>query len=79
MKLCGHATLASAYIYFRYIDNAADQVVFSSLSGPLSVSRDNDRLTLDFPLKRAEPVPAPTILGQALGAEPLEVLAAETG
>jgi len=77
VKLCGHATLASAYIYFRYIDNAADQVVFNSLSGPLTVSRDDDRLTLDFPVKRAEPVPAPTILGQALGAEPLEILAAD--
>lgn len=77
VKLCGHATLAAAYIYFNHIDTAAEQVVFHSLSGPLIVSRAGERLTLDFPLQRAEPRVAPAILGQALGSEPREVLAAD--
>lgn len=77
VKLCGHATLAAAFVYFREINNTTDRVVFDSLSGHLSVTRDNERLTLDFPVQQAEPVPAPAILAQALGAEPLETLAAE--
>jgi predicted PhzF superfamily epimerase YddE/YHI9 len=51
-------------------------VVFDSRSGALTVSRDGDLLTLDFPIdipKCAEP---PAVLAQALGAEPREVLAA---
>lgn len=78
VKLCGHATLAAAFVYFHFIDTKADQVVFDSLSGRLTVSCSDDRLTLDFPVQRAEPVPTtPEVLGRALGGEPLEVLAAD--
>lgn len=77
VNLCGHATLASACVYFRHIDTGAGRVVFDSLSGPLTVIRDGELLTLDFPLHAPEPVEAPELLGRALGAEPLEVLAAE--
>ena len=75
VKLCGHATLASAWVYFNHLQTDARQVVFDSLSGPLTVSRDGDRLTLDFPVRRAEPVVAPGVLAAALGCTPLEVLA----
>ena len=77
VKLCGHATLAAAFVYFHYINKNADQVVFDSLSGLLNVTRDNQQLTLDFPMQRAERVPPPALLARALGAEPLEVLAAD--
>ncbi len=77
VKLCGHATLASGWVFFHHLRPDAREVVFSSLSGPLTVSRDGDLLTLDFPLQKAEPVSAPEILAAALGAEPLEVLAAD--
>lgn len=77
VKLCGHATLAAAYVFFNHIDTAAERVDFHSPSGPLAVSRTDELLTLDFPLQRAEPVAAPAILGQALDGEPLEVHAAD--
>lgn len=77
VKLCGHATLAAAFVYFRHIAPDAHEVTFASLSGPLSVRRHSEHLTLDFPLQRAEPVPPPALLGQALGTEPLEVHATE--
>ncbi len=77
VKLCGHATLASGWVYFQHLQPDATEVVFNSLSGPLTVSRNGDLLTLDFPLQKAEPVSAPEILAVALGAEPLEVLAAD--
>lgn len=77
VKLCGHATLASAWIYFHHLQPNTTEVVLNSLSGPLTVSHDGDLLTLDFPLQRAESVATPDILATALGTEPLEVLAAD--
>jgi PhzF family phenazine biosynthesis protein len=76
VSLCGHATLASAWVYFHHLQINAQQVVFDSLSGPLSVSRNGERLTLDLPVQRAQPVVAPGLLAAALGCTPVEVLAA---
>jgi PhzF family phenazine biosynthesis protein len=50
VKLCGHATLASAWTLFHQLGLAGDRVVFDSLSGPLHVARRADgQLELDFP------------------------------
>ena len=75
VKLCGHATLAAAFVYFRHIEPTATSISFTSLSGPLQVSRDGERLTLDFPRRNPAPEEAPPPLAQALGVTPREVLA----
>ena len=50
VPLCGHATLASAWVLFNKLDWKAETVRFESKSGPLSVSNGADGwLTLDFP------------------------------
>lgn len=59
VDLCGHATLASAWVYFHRIDRAAQQVTFDSKSGPLRVWRDADVLQMRLP-NRA-PVPCETV------------------
>lgn len=72
--LCGHATLASAYVILRYLSPQASRVDFTSLSGPLSVTRSEDGYTLDFPKLGFELVPhPPPALAQGLGETPLEV------
>lgn len=72
--LCGHATLASAAIFFREIDPGGSVVQFRSLkAGALTVTRDNDLLELDFPAQPAEPGQDPGI-AEALGAQPAEIL-----
>lgn len=72
--LCGHATLASAAIYFREIDPGASAVHFRTLkAGELTVTRNGDLLELDFPAEPAQPGPVDGI-GAALGAEPVETL-----
>src|SRR3954468_14300926 len=48
VKLCGHATLASAHVMMSH-DKNLQGVVFDSLSGPLSVAKAGARLELDFP------------------------------
>ncbi len=77
VRLCGHATLASAWVLFNHLEPGCDKVIFNSLSGPLPVTRNGDRLTLNFPVQRAEPVVAPGLLAAALGCTPQEVLAAD--
>ena len=49
VNLCGHATLASAYIYFNYIDVSKTEISFQSASGDLKVIRKQDIYELDFP------------------------------
>jgi len=77
IDLCGHATLASAFVVFNYLDSALDIVrFFSPRSGALTVSREQDLLTMDFPSQPAEACEAPADLAAGLGAEPLETLRA---
>ena len=74
VKLCGHATLASSFVVFNYLDTAADSITFDSRSGPLRVSREGERITLDFPALRPAPADAPAGLIEGLRAKPREVL-----
>jgi PhzF family phenazine biosynthesis protein len=50
VNLCGHATLASAYVITHFLDTQRREMVFDSRSGELRVTRDGDRYILDFPV-----------------------------
>lgn len=54
INLCGHATLASAYVLMEIIKAKKKKVVFSSKSGLLTVTRQKDRLDMDFPSWKPE-------------------------
>jgi PhzF family phenazine biosynthesis protein len=76
VDLCGHATLASAWVVFHEIENGRAEVHFRSQSGPLRVTADGDKLSLDFPSRPPEPMGGTSAaVGEALGARPREVLA----
>jgi predicted PhzF superfamily epimerase YddE/YHI9 len=77
VNLCGHATLASGFVVFHHIDRAAPAVTFRSKSGKLAVTRDGDRLCLDFPSWVPSPCARPPALDAALGRAPREVLRSE--
>ncbi len=49
VRLCGHATLASAHTLFVELGHDADVLTFDTLSGPLHVRRLATRLEMDFP------------------------------
>lgn len=71
VDLCGHATLASAYVLFTELGLVGDTVTFDSRSGPLRVARGAEgRLELDFPSRPAETCTTPAALVSALGATP---------
>ncbi len=77
VDLCGHATLASAFVVFEYLAPSANSVVFQTKSGKLTVNQKNSQLVMDFPARPGAPVDAPQHLIAGLGKEPLEVQAAD--
>lgn len=79
VDLCGHATLASAFILFTILEPARSEVTFGSRSGPLRVSRDGDLLAMDFPVILPELyTDPPDALAAGLGHVPQEVLTTPT-
>ena len=71
VDLCGHATLAAAWVVFNVLESGRTEVVFRSKSGPLGVVAEGDRLALDFPSRPPRPSAAQTQpLGAALGRAP---------
>jgi PhzF family phenazine biosynthesis protein len=76
MDLCGHATLAAAFVLFNERGLRASEVHFHSRSGLLTVTRASDLLTLDFPSRPATACATPDALIRGLGAKPREVLKA---
>ncbi len=54
INLCGHATLAAAYILFNKMNFSKPQIRFNSLSGILKVTREDDLICLDFPSWKPE-------------------------
>ncbi|MDO9619035.1 MAG: PhzF family phenazine biosynthesis protein [Pseudomonas sp.] len=78
VPLCGHATLASAYVLFELYAEAGEIIDFICLSGALRVSREADRLVLDFPVRRAGPCELIAQVEQAMGM-PVQALLALQG
>jgi PhzF family phenazine biosynthesis protein len=57
IDLCGHATLACAWLLFHELEPGTREVVFQSLSGPLRVELVGEELVLDFPARPGRPAP----------------------
>lgn len=72
IDLCGHATLASAHVLFKYVSPGLRKVSFSTQSGMLSVTAHCQLLEMDFPARSQEPCDQPEGLADMLGAAPLE-------
>jgi predicted PhzF superfamily epimerase YddE/YHI9 len=72
IDLCGHATLASAFLLFSELRPGLDAVAFQSRSGPLGVRRDGARLVLDFPSRPPRMVDGIPGLIEGLRATPRE-------
>ncbi len=85
VDLCGHATLASAFVVFHALEPGRQRVIFSSKSGPLQVEQQgvgpgpvgDHRLQMAFPGWQPEPCSTPTGLLDGLGLKPRQVLWAQ--
>ena len=72
IDLCGHATLACAFVLFRYYEKQAERVVFSTMSGELAVEKKDDWLEMEFPAYTLKKTEVTDEMTQALGARPAE-------
>ncbi|MFB9271620.1 MULTISPECIES: PhzF family phenazine biosynthesis protein [Flavobacteriaceae] len=66
VDLCGHATLAAAHIIFTELNYKESVLEFSSKSGVLTVEKNEDWYTLNFPSEAIEEIETPQILKDAL-------------
>ena len=72
VNLCGHATLASAFVYFNYLNNNEDRISLNSASGELKVYKKSEYLQLDFPRDRFKKIEMIEEVKNATGIKPLE-------
>ena len=77
VPLCGHATLASGHVLFSELGASAERLTFDTLSGPLTVTKAANGYEMDFPADPPTQTVAPSELAARLGAEPVEVWAAQ--
>jgi PhzF family phenazine biosynthesis protein len=75
VDLCGHATLASAFVILHHLDPSLDAAVFDTRSGELVVRRNGDLLSMDFPARPPTACQAPAKLAEALGVQPAATFA----
>jgi len=73
IDLCGHATLATAFVLFEEGLAGGREARFETRSGPLTVRRDGHLLTMDFPARPASPSAVSREITAALGSRPSEV------
>lgn len=79
VALCGHATLASAHVLFEHLKYEKGTIEFYSRhSGQLSVTKNNDLLTLDFPQDELNKIDPPLDILAAFNKAPLEIYKGKT-
>jgi PhzF family phenazine biosynthesis protein len=79
VDLCGHATLATAHVLFEHEGHNGNEIEFySSRSGKLKVYKNDDFLTLDFPMDKYEHVGLTPKLIAGFSIEPLEAYKGKT-
>ena len=73
VDLCGHATLAPAFVLFTELQERGPRLTFETKSGPLHADWDGKVVMLDFPARPGAPSEAPPALIEGLGYIPQEV------
>lgn len=74
VDLCGHATLATAFVLFNVLGDKSDKIAFNSKSGELIVKKKNDLISLNFPKREPKTIVGNKLLIEALTENPKEVL-----
>lgn len=72
MDLCGHATLATAFVAMTYVDKSLKEIAFETNSGKLVVTHNDDLYTMNFPSRMPVPTDIPSLLEEAIGVKVLE-------
>lgn len=75
VDLCGHATLAAAHIIFTELNYTKNKIEFNSKSGILTVEKNKDWYTLNFPSEEINEIKTPKLLQEALNVPILKTFA----
>jgi PhzF family phenazine biosynthesis protein len=79
VDLCGHATLATAYVLYNYEQHATNEIIFHSRrSGKLTVNRQGELLTLNFPTDNYENINITSDLQKGFDRQPIEIIKGRT-
>jgi len=79
VDLCGHATLAAAFVLFNFENHTDAEIRFHSpRSGELIVTRHGDSLTLNFPSDSIKPVELTSELTAGFNLKPVEAYKGKT-
>ena len=74
VELCGHATLASAFVILNFYEPESLEVKFSTLSGILTVRRNSDFFVMDFPTYELREIPVTDAMENAFGVRPVKAV-----
>lgn len=72
IDLCGHATLAAAFVVMNYVHKNLTKIEFHTKSGLLTVTRSGDMYTMNLPSRMPTPTAIHPLLEKALGCKVLE-------
>lgn len=74
IDLCGHATLASAFVILNFVEPESSSVSFNTLSGVLTVDRKGDLYEMDFPTYELKEIPVTDDMEKAFGVRPVKAV-----
>ena len=74
IELCGHATLASAFVILNYYESESQEVQFDTLSGILTVTRKGSLYEMDFPTYDLKEIPVTDEMEKAFGVRPVKAV-----
>ncbi|MBN3527051.1 PhzF family phenazine biosynthesis protein [Paenibacillus apiarius] len=72
IDLCGHATLATAYVIANHYEKDVERLTFQTMSGELVVLKKGERYEMDFPSRMPKPFTLTEQMVEALGVTPVE-------
>ena len=74
VELCGHATLASAFVILNFYEPQNDEVRFRTMSGLLTVKRKGNLYEMDFPTYELKEIPVTDEMERAFGVRPVKAV-----
>ena len=74
VELCGHATLASAFVIFSFYEPDAEIIRFHTLSGELPVRKNKNLYEMNFPVDIYKEIPVTDEMEKAYGIRPVRAI-----
>ncbi len=74
VELCGHATLAAAFVILNFCEPNSGEVKFNTLSGELTIRRNGNLYEMDFPTYELKEIPVTDEMEQAFGVRPIKAV-----